>query len=155
MSESDLTGYEVDEYLSQITNNNINSIDEYLGHIQEVMNKPRIENALDCELISLSKYDCFDFINKEKKIIVELKSRNNDKNKYTTTIVGDNKFKKAKEYFDDGYKVYFFFKFYDTLSYYIYNPNDDILKTKGGRNDRGRPEIKLYRYIPIFKLIDV
>ena len=77
---------------------------------------------------------------------IELKSRNNEKNKYLTTMVGYNKIMKASELEED---VYFFFSFTDGIYYWKYDRNIDLEIKKGGRYDRGCSEINDYAFIPV------
>ena len=93
----------------------------------------------------------FDLRNEELKIIAEVKKRSNTKDKYPTTMVGENKFLKAKEYNDKGYDVLFCFEFTDGIYYYEYCGEKLEVKL-GGRYDRGQAEIKNYVYIPVSKL---
>jgi len=97
------------------------------------------------------QFSIFDLRDEITKIFAEVKKRNNTKDKYPTTMVGENKFLKAKEYYDKGYDVLFCFEFTDGIYYYQYC--DEKLEVKlGGRRDRDRPEYKNYVYIPIQKL---
>ena len=125
------------------------------GEEQEQKVKPLLEKYFDCELVKTPQsYNIFDFINDDKKLIIEVKSRKNKKNKYPTTMVGDNKWKEAESLRDDGWEVFFFFNFTDCLSYLEYD-NQDIPRKRGGRTDRGKREIKYYRYIDINLLNDI
>lgn len=92
----------------------------------------------------LGNNDCFDF--QDKNIYIELKSRNNKSDLYATTMVGLNKIKIAEQDKENTYK--FLFLFYDGLFEWQFN-KDQYNISKGGRNDRGRPEFKNYAYIPI------
>lgn len=98
-------------------------------------------------------YAPFDFRTKNKKIFIELKTRNNTKDKYPTTMVSQSKVNIAKEY---PKKTFIFcFKFTDGL-YYIYYDKDlfDTFETsQGGRTDRGRDEFNTYCFIPVHKLL--
>ena len=93
----------------------------------------------------------FDLRDNSLKIIAEVKKRNNTKDRYPTTMIGENKYIKAKYYSDKGYDVLFCFEFTDGIYYYEYC--DEKLEVKlGGRYDRGEAEIKNYVYIPVSKL---
>jgi hypothetical protein len=97
------------------------------------------------------EFSVFDLRDDNTKIMAEVKKRNNTKDKYHTTMVGENKFLKAKEYYERGYEVLFCFEFTDGIYYYEYCK--EKLETKlGGRRDRDRPEFKNYVYIPVSKL---
>ena len=96
-------------------------------------------------------FSIFDLRDEKIKMFAEVKKRNNTKDKYPTTMVGENKFLKAKEYYDKGYTILFCFEFTDGLYYYKYC--DEKLEVKiGGRRDRDRPEFKNYVYIDVKKL---
>ena len=125
-----------------------------LGETMEINMKPLIEKHLDCKLKFMRKFHIFDYISIDKKIFVELKSRNNTSYKYPSTMVGYNKIIRGKKYMKMGYDVYFYFKFTDGLFYYKMNN-----KTKkeceikiGGRCDRGYDEYKKYCFIPMNKI---
>ena len=62
-----------------------------------------------------TQYETFDFISEDNKIILELKSRRCNCNKYPTTIVGLNKVDIAKELIEKGKTVKFLFNFLDGL----------------------------------------
>lgn len=99
------------------------------------------------------KFNTFDFINKDNKIISELKSRNCCYSSYEDTMIGFNKILKGLKMINDGYKVYLFFKFIDGLYYYkLDNAIHDNWIRDGGRTDRGQIEINKYYYIPVNKL---
>ena len=82
----------------------------------------------------------------------ELKSRNNEYNKYSSTMIGNNKIIKASQLDDD---VYFLFSFTDGLYYWKYDKNYKLEIKKGGRIDRGIAEINDYAFIPIEILIKI
>jgi len=93
----------------------------------------------------------FDLRDNNTKIIVEVKKRNNTKDKYPTTMIGENKYIKAKYYYDKNFTILFCFEFTDGIYYYEYC--EEKLEVKlGGRYDRGQAEIKNYVYIPVNKL---
>jgi hypothetical protein len=122
------------------------------GLKKEIELLPFLQNYFnDNSITKLNKMNCFDFIGNQK--FIELKARNNNYNKYESTMIGYNKIKKASEINED---VYFFFCFTDGLFYYKYNKNDQFEIRKGGRYDRIRSgEIKDYVYIPISLLTKV
>jgi hypothetical protein len=103
----------------------------------------------DDTIIKLNKYNVFDF----KGIsYYELKSRNNEYNKYSSTMIGNNKIIKASQLDDD---VYFLFSFTDGLYYWKYDKNYKLEIKKCGRIDRGIAEINDYAFIPIEILIKI
>ena len=109
---------------------------------------------MGCDLEETPQNDTFDFINKSLKILVEVKSRMNKKDKYPDTMVGDNKWKKAKKLKEDKWDIYFVFNFTDRICIYEFD-NQDVSRRRGGRMDRGKREIKYYRYINIDDLEDI
>jgi hypothetical protein len=92
------------------------------------------------------KFSLFDF--ESENCLVELKSRRNSHNKYSSTMVGYNKVLFASK---SLIPVYFVFSFDDGLYYWKYSQEDvdgpNIEIKKGGRSDRGRKEIKDYVFI--------
>ena len=113
--------------------------------------KELIDNMFDCDLEVTKKFSRFDLKDKIKKVIVEVKKRNNEYNKYPTTMIGENKYIRAEHYYKKDYKVLFVFIFTDGTYYYNYS-GEDIKPKIGGRCDRGIKEYKNYIYIPIEKL---
>jgi len=95
------------------------------------------------------RYSPFDYNNEGNTIFVELKTRNNAKNKYPTTMLPYSKVKIAEANINKTY--YFAFKFTDGIYYIQYNKNlFDTFEVKYmGRFDRGRAELNDYCLIPI------
>jgi len=102
--------------------------------------------TLDPDILFTKKFCCYDY--ESDNTIIELKSRRNKYNKYPTTMIGNNKIKNFLSLDKD---VYLVFSFTDGI-YYV-KCDDELIKKcdicKGGRYDRGRPEVKEYCYIPI------
>ena len=120
------------------------------GIKSEISCKALIE-TITGKLAQTEPFAIFDYYNEH--YLVELKARRNDYNKYPTTMVGKNKIDKAgREHYK---KCMFCFKFFDGLYYHIYDPTIKYQVKKGGRCDRGCPEIKDYVYIPIELLTKV
>jgi hypothetical protein len=99
------------------------------------------------------QYFPFDFKTNNNKLFIELKSRNNAKNTYPTTMVGQSKVDIAKTY--PKKKFIFCFNFTDGLYYIPYEKElFDTFEIKHmGRHDRGRAELNNYCLIPVDKLI--
>ena len=113
---------------------------------------PIIKNYFkDDSIIKLDKYNKFDY---KGLAFYELKSRNNEYNKYNTTMIGYNKIELSNQLKDD---VYFLFSFTDGLYYWKYDKTYklEIKKNHCSRIDRGRPEINNYAFIPIDILIKI
>lgn len=113
--------------------------------------KELIDKSFQCNLKRLKEFSTFDLKDKIKKVIVEVKKRNNNHDKYSTTMIGENKYIRANHYYKKDYKVLFVFIFTNGTYYYEYCA-EDIKAKIGGRRDRGIKEYKNYIYIPIEKL---
>ena len=95
-------------------------------------------------------YNVIDFVNKDKKIIGELKSRKYICSHCEDWQIGINKIQKAEALRTRGYKVIFYFAFYDGVWSWEYSPENlraDATIRNGGRVDRMKNEIKKYYYI--------
>ena len=117
------------------------------GINKELQLLPQIQTFLNDDTIyKLDDSNIFDFKGNNKYI--ELKSRNNNYSKYSTTMIGYNKVVKASSFIED---VYFFFNFTDGLYYWLYNTDDklEIKLNHCSRWDRGKKEINNYCFIPI------
>ena len=121
------------------------------GLNKEMQLLPILKEYLKDETIyKLENSNVFDFKGDNK--FIELKSRNNNYDKYTTTMIGINKVLRASSLNEN---VYFFFWFIDGLYYWLYDKDYEFEIKRGGRFDRGRPEINDYCYIPIEMLIKI
>lgn len=110
-----------------------------------------LKQKFDRDIVRTGKYDRFDYQSKNCKI--ELKDRNNYKNKYSTTMVGLNKVDICLAHPDLDY--YFVFNFIDGPYYWKFNKTeyDSFYKGEGGRSDRGFYERSSYLYIPVNRLV--
>lgn len=114
---------------------------------------PFLNKYYECNARETKPYSVFDFKDKDKKIIIELKSRKIHSDKYYSTMIGLNKIRKGLSKYKKGYRVLFIFKFIDCLcSYELKKDVPYEWIRKGGRTDRGYNEIKDYVYIPVHKL---
>ena len=97
---------------------------------------------------SLDRYANFDYTN-NRDILIELKTRSNEHNKYEDTLISVVKINKAK-LLCKTQSIYFFFKFIDGLYYWKYNKYDKLNYRIGGRSDRSNKynEKKMYSHIP-------
>lgn len=121
------------------------------GQDNEIRVKQRLERLFG-PLQTTEQMDEFDF--KNDTFIIELKSRRVTKNKYPSTMVGENKVIKGFEHQLAGKRVFFAFDFVDCLCLWELNRDEYHVK-HGGRWDRGKPEIKSYCYIPTKYLLQV
>ena len=131
--------------------------DKKYGNRKENSLHPALEKYFDMKLNKTNEYYEFDYVNEEKKMLIELKSRRVHKTAYFDSMIGYNKVKKGFEKIKQGYQVYFLFGYEDYIC--LYELNKDTFNDKwvrdGGRSDRGRDEIKKYAYIPISQLINL
>ena len=79
------------------------------GKINEEFYKPIIEKDINTTLQSNNQFNLFDFENLNFK--VELKTREVERMKYKTTIVGYDKIEKGLEFIKEGKRIIFFFGF--------------------------------------------
>jgi hypothetical protein len=128
-------------------------LDYNFGIQNEKLLLPVLREKFGETLRPTNRYCLYDFYN--NSCIVELKSRRCKSTTYSTTMIGENKLEMARKQFDLGKEIYFCFNYTDGLFYYKYDPDYNYTFEKGGRCDRGRPEIKNYAYIPIDLLIKV
>ena len=121
------------------------------GLNKEMQILPVLKEYLKDETIyKLENTNVFDFKGDNK--FIELKSRNNNYDKYPTTMIGINKVLRASSLNEN---VYFFFWFVDGLYYWLYDKDYEFEIKRAGSFDRGRPELNDYAYIPIDMLIKV
>jgi hypothetical protein len=119
--------------------------DYHFGIQNEIKILPIIKEYFkDDSIIRLDKNNIFDYKGDNK--FIELKSRNNEYNKYPTTMIGYNKILKSLELKED---VFYLFNFIDGLYYWKFNKNYKINIQRGGRSDRGKAEYSNYAFIPI------
>jgi hypothetical protein len=125
------------------------------GKNNESKLKSKIETFFKCNLLHTNKNNVFDFIDNDKKILIELKTRKNTKLKYPTTMIGYNKIVESIEKIKNGWTIYYIFSFTDKLTYYKFEKDNNEYHSIGGRKDRGRSEFKKYYFIPVELLSDI
>ena len=128
-------------------------VDFELGTTTEINILPIIQKHFnDITIVrSLDRYANFDYTN-NRDILIELKTRSNEHNKYEDTLINVIKINKSKILYKTQ-SIYFFFKFTDGLYYWKFNKKDltQLNYRIGGRSDRSNKynEKKLYSHIPI------
>ena len=85
------------------------------GKMNEEFYKPIIEKDIKEQLKNNNTFNLFDFENDTFKI--ELKTREVERLKYKTTIVGYDKIEKGLEYIEEGLRVIFYFGFKESGLY--------------------------------------
>jgi hypothetical protein len=131
---------------------NLLKVDLEFGEKNEDYYKIVIEKYFNCPLEKTNKTAIFDFVNKEKKISIEMKSRNNNKDKYPTTMIGYNKIIESVKKINEGWTIYFVFKFTDCIAFYKFEEDNTDWHSIGGRRDRFKNEFKEYYFIPVSEL---
>ena len=129
--------------------------DRLFGFDQEEKLKEIIEKHLDIELERTDKSCVYDFVNEEKKILIELKSRRCGKNKYKSTMISCHKIGELLKKVEEGYTIYLFFNFCDKICYYELKEYNEKWVSISGRFDRYRDELNNYYFIPIEELTDL
>ena len=121
------------------------------GRDNEIRVKQRLQRLFG-PLEETDAMDEFDF--KNDNFYIELKTRRVTKNKYHTTMVGENKVIKGFEHQLAGKRVFFVFDFVDCMCIWELD-RDEYEVRHGGRTDRGIAEIKSYCYVHTNYLMDV
>ena len=128
-----------------VKNSNRLEYDLKFGNFNEQQMRPIIEKFLNvkCEKFTkqgkVDNFSTLDFISEDKKYQFEVKSRRNGIKKYSTQLIGVNKYKEALKQIAKGVDVWFFFHLEDTKLAYQVN-YIDILKVRnlgnfvGGEN---------------------
>lgn len=119
---------------------------------EEINLLPKIIEKFNINISLTKNMDRFDYENKD--FLIELKTRNNESNKYPSTIISTSKINyglKIKK------KMIFIFKFIDCIKYIEYD--EKIFKNYENkyfksRTDRGKDEYNYYTFIPIKDLIN-
>lgn len=123
------------------------TVDYNFGKKNEEQLLERLQNNFGRDLSPTKSKVCpVDFCS--DSIVIELKTRRNNLRRYPTTMISKSKIDYMLE---SGKKAYVVFNFTDGI-YYIEITKESIEKfslAKGGRYDRGRPEVNIYYYIPI------
>jgi len=130
--------------------------DRKFGDAYERRFKKKIEEWIGCTFdAGKSGWEQIDFINKENKIAIELKTRRTKKWDYMDIMLSKSKYTAARKLMRKGYKVYVFWKFRDELCFWnvplmLKNVREDL----GGRTDRGYNETAKCIFIPTSILHD-
>ena len=98
------------------------------GKVNEEFYKPIIEEDINEELNSNNKFNLFDFENLNFK--VELKTREVERMKYKTTIVGYDKIEKGLEFIKEEKRVIFYFGFKSSGLFKFELKEDNYLNLK-------------------------
>jgi len=91
------------------------------GLNKELSTQKQIEEWIGSSITKTDTMNHFDFKVNDKKILIELKSRRVNKDRYDTTIIGKNKIDYAMEKYNEGYELYFCFNFTDGLYYFKFD----------------------------------
>ena len=121
------------------------------GKMNEEFYKPIIEKDIKEQLKNNSNFNLFDFENDNFKI--ELKTREVERLKYKTTIVGYDTIGKGLEYIQEGLRVIFYFGFRESGLYKFELNNENYKELKlsniGCRFRSAAGKEKLHIEIPV------
>ena len=129
--------------------------DYSFGEEQEQRLLPILNEYFDLQLELTQQQDRFDYIDTNKKVLIELKSRRVNKNQYSTTIVPEKKYLCGVEKSSQGWRVIYVFNFIDCISYIEPDPNKNYVVRKQGRKDRGKLEYVNHINFNVSELIDI
>lgn len=129
--------------------------DYSFGEEQEQRLLPILNDFFELELELTQQQDRFDYIDKNKKVLIELKSRRVNKNKYSTTIVPERKYLCGVEKSSQGWRIIYVFNFIDCISYIEPDPNKEYVVRRQGRRDRGKLEYVNHINFNISDLTDI
>jgi hypothetical protein len=105
------------------------------------------------------KFAIFDFVDDEKKVCIELKSRRICKRQYPDIMIGYNKVREGFRRIRRGYTVYLVWCFTDKLCYYELTretfEKDWVKKNTCSRWDRIGNEITDLVYVPVGQLKNI
>lgn len=132
--------------------------DEKFGFTEEEYQHPYLEKIFDCKLEATDRYNIIDFINKEEKLIIEIK-RIRYNRIFPSWMIGKNKIEYIIEMTKEGYNCFIILVLNDgTKIDYRWDNNDFDKKNYRvfGRTDRGIDEENLYYYIPdsLFNILE-
>jgi len=119
---------------------------------EEINLLPKIIEKFNINISLTKNMDRFDYENKD--FLIELKTRNNESNKYPSTIISTSKINYGLKI---NKQMIFIFKFIDCIKYIEYdeklfkNYENKYFKS---RTDRGKDEYNYYTFIPIKDLIN-
>jgi len=121
------------------------------GINQELIMLEKLKQKFPNIRMTQDRYNNFDYVDEENKILIELKSRRiNSDNKYPSTILGSNKIQNGLLKKKEGYTVYYFFNYLDCIKYYRLKKKDKF--SQAYFNDKYHtfiPNEKLKSYILI------
>lgn len=98
--------------------------------------KTLFNDKLGLSLSITEPFHPFDLKDKGNKTVVEVKRRYINHNTFPTVIMNYNKYKKAKQYIQREYNVYFVIHYNDGIYYHKYN-GEIYNPVKVPRHDRG------------------
>jgi hypothetical protein len=126
--------------------------DAEFGKRTEAKVRPLLNEFYDLKLVKGDEDNCvLDFVDREKKVFMELKGRRIEHNKHPTTQIGYNKVVEGKRRILDGYQVFFIFSFTDYICAFeleLRNIPQNWVKDAS----RGKERPKPHAFIPISKL---
>lgn len=131
--------------------------DHRMGMKAEKKYKITAKKKYNLELTKLPKYYFADFVNHEKKLMIELKRRNNMKNRYKYTLIGYDKLQRFIEFNEQNGNRYVFLMvfhfndgiyFFEHLDGYEYDVRKYVRRKRADYNDKPKD----YIFIPVNQL---
>jgi hypothetical protein len=135
--------------------------DYKLGILSEERVKPILEEKFDLKLLKLNKTHFYDYLDEDKNIYVEIKSRCTKYNQFNTTLIGDDKLKYAQILLKRNPNTTFKLVFVFVDGTYYIDYDDELFSTFETKFFRRRTRTdftdyeKEYCYIPINRLIKI
>jgi hypothetical protein len=133
-------------------NDPIIKADRILGDKTERYLHPRLCKWFNCKFdIDTQGWRTLDMMDTANKIAVEIKTRRNRSDRYNETMVGENKYKKARKLMLKGWKVFLIIKFTDGIYFYRFPTKleNDVRIEDGVDWRRGFEDRKKHLYIPM------
>ena len=131
--------------------------DKLIGDRAEIDFLKLMNEQYKFDLKIAGEYCFYDFFNNDKKIVIELKRRQINKNKFKTTIIGYDKiarFNKFNHQKGNVYRLVLVFYFNDGIFYFIHSKsyNYDIRRYKRTPRPDLAEKLKNYIFLPINEL---
>lgn len=114
-----------------------------------------LEGLFETPLERTPHFHKFDFKSSDNSLFFEVKSRRNRMNSYPTTMIPQGKINWALAHIlPKGGRAFFVFHFLDCLCLIEYTQEKfkSFEVKRGGRFDRGGPEVNQYCFIPVSSL---
>ena len=150
MDNPSLNGFDSETKPETFIDKKLNDLDFGLNAEDEV--KEELENYFGPLKKKKVKNDPFDYDG--NNLVIELKSRRINHDKYDTLIFGKNKYDRGVLYNKERVRVFYVFNCLDGKWVWEQNKDECFFKN-GGRFDRGRPEVQNLCNVPLEHLTKI